>query len=185
MVENSSFTRDGSVGVAFSDPHDGDEDGLTGSEEWDLGTNPGNPDTDGDTLPDGWEVSRGMDPLTADPDYKDELISRAFAAGEPKVIIGRDLRQVRPVARREEGASLPWPVTGKQQSHRPKSPQPAGRRFCSAQASFLAPHRPLEGYARRSRLACAKNHVEGDAFRIRLLRCLNVSRPFPPLRLKF
>ncbi|HUF62581.1 MAG TPA: hypothetical protein VMN36_10950 [Verrucomicrobiales bacterium] len=63
---------------------------MTGSEEWNLGTNPGNPDTDADTLPDGWEIAHGMDPLTPNLDYYDKLRKRAFAAGEPVITIGRD-----------------------------------------------------------------------------------------------
>jgi hypothetical protein len=45
---------------------DEDGDGLTNQEEYDLGTNPKNADTDGDELPDGWEVEYGFDPT--DPD---------------------------------------------------------------------------------------------------------------------
>jgi hypothetical protein len=33
-----------------------------------LGTNPDKRDTDGDLLPDGWEVARGLDPLQHDGD---------------------------------------------------------------------------------------------------------------------
>jgi hypothetical protein len=39
-----------------SDP-DTDHDGIVNSLEWLLGTDPTNPDTDGDTLLDGWEVT--------------------------------------------------------------------------------------------------------------------------------
>jgi hypothetical protein len=51
---------------------DFDGDGLPTSQEYDLGTNPFLPDTDGDSIPDGWEVnghdwvdypSMGADPL--------------------------------------------------------------------------------------------------------------------------
>ena len=41
-------------------------DGLTALEEFNLGTSPTNDDTDRDTLPDGWEVENGRDPLVAD-----------------------------------------------------------------------------------------------------------------------
>ena len=45
-----------------------DRDGLSNAEEIDLGTEPLNPDTDGDGLTDGDEVNEfGTDPLTADP----------------------------------------------------------------------------------------------------------------------
>ena len=43
---------------------DPDEDGLTNLDEYDLATNPADPDTDGDTIDDGTEVIFGMDPLT-------------------------------------------------------------------------------------------------------------------------
>jgi alpha-tubulin suppressor-like RCC1 family protein len=45
---------------------DSDMDGLTTLEEFNLGTSPTNDDTDGDTLPDGWEVENGRDSLVAD-----------------------------------------------------------------------------------------------------------------------
>ena len=48
-----------------------DMDGLTALEEYNLGTSPTNDDTDRDTLPDGWEVDNGRDPLVAD--YQVEL----------------------------------------------------------------------------------------------------------------
>ncbi|WP_284668648.1 Ig-like domain-containing protein [Myxococcus sp. SDU36] len=48
---------------------DSDDDGLTDAEEIALGTDPNNPDTDGDGLPDGIEVNvAGTDPLDDDTD---------------------------------------------------------------------------------------------------------------------
>lgn len=45
---------------------DFDQDGLTDMAEHDAGTDPTLQDTDGDTMPDGWEVSNGLEPLLAD-----------------------------------------------------------------------------------------------------------------------
>ena len=52
---------------------DNDGDGLSNEEELALGTLPDNRDTDGDSLPDGWEIFSGTSALTndaaADPDH--------------------------------------------------------------------------------------------------------------------
>jgi alpha-tubulin suppressor-like RCC1 family protein len=54
---------------AFADP---DGDGLLTWREHELGTNPALADTDGDGIPDGWEVNHNLNPLvndaSADPD---------------------------------------------------------------------------------------------------------------------
>lgn len=47
---------------------DGDQDGLLASDEAGLGTDPGNPDSDGDGWTDGDEVAQYTDPL-ADTDH--------------------------------------------------------------------------------------------------------------------
>ena len=47
---------------------DSDGDGLTNSQEADLGTDPDNADTDGDGIDDGEEIEMGIDPLATDSD---------------------------------------------------------------------------------------------------------------------
>ncbi|NDF33061.1 MAG: hypothetical protein EB157_00670, partial [Euryarchaeota archaeon] len=85
----------GSVGVSADgsdplDPSDGgadwDGDGLTNAEETAEGTDPTNPDTDNDGLPDGWEVAYGLNPnsasdANADPDGDGLTNSQEYASG--------------------------------------------------------------------------------------------------------
>ncbi len=56
-----------SLPVTLAAPPDGDVDldGLTAEGESAHGTDPDNPDTDGDGLPDGWEVRHQLDPVRA------------------------------------------------------------------------------------------------------------------------
>ena len=54
-----------SIGGTPLPTSDCDMDGLTTAEENVLGTDPDNPDTDGDTINDGQEVTDGTDPLDA------------------------------------------------------------------------------------------------------------------------
>lgn len=56
----------GAAGCLF--PADADGDGLSKSEEEELGTDPSNADSDGDGLMDGEEVELGTDPLHEDTD---------------------------------------------------------------------------------------------------------------------
>jgi hypothetical protein len=62
-------------GLDPNDPNDldtdTDGDGLTGREELAIGTNAGNPDSDGDTLGDGEEVVPGADGFVTDPTKPD------------------------------------------------------------------------------------------------------------------
>ena len=45
-------------------PDDLDGDGLSFfNEVWEYNTDPDNPDTDGDNMPDGWEIGNVLDPL--------------------------------------------------------------------------------------------------------------------------
>ncbi len=50
-------------GIGNNADFDDDNDGLTDEEEATLGTDPVNPDTDGDSLDDGFEVAEGLNPL--------------------------------------------------------------------------------------------------------------------------
>ena len=54
---------------------DSDNDGLTDSAEMVAQTDPNNPDSDGDNLPDGWEEKYGLDPLSG--------VGANGAAGDP------------------------------------------------------------------------------------------------------
>jgi hypothetical protein len=47
---------------------DPDGDRLTNFQEFQNGTNPHNPDTDDDGMPDGWEVDNGLEPTFNDSD---------------------------------------------------------------------------------------------------------------------
>jgi len=59
---------DGSGDVNNGPDGDPDSDGLTNWEEYTLGTEPDDPDTDTDGMPDGWEVDNDLDPLSDDAD---------------------------------------------------------------------------------------------------------------------
>ncbi len=81
--------REGTDPFRESEQHgsyDGDSDGLSVIEEFSAGTSTDKSDTDGDGMPDGWEVEEGLDPLNAadgaqDPD-RDRVTNRQeFAAG--------------------------------------------------------------------------------------------------------
>ena len=50
-------------GLEMQGSDDPDEDGLTNREEFKIGTNPNNADTDGDDLPDEWEMQNQTNPV--------------------------------------------------------------------------------------------------------------------------
>jgi hypothetical protein len=51
--------------IAWTDDTDSDEDTLPDWQEFILGTNPYNQDTDGDGIGDAWEIAHGMNPVDA------------------------------------------------------------------------------------------------------------------------
>ena len=72
-----------------NDPDDPDGDGLDTEREEELGTDPNDPDTDGDRLPDGWEVNGetpdGAELPGADPLHKDIYLQLSYAEGVPEL----------------------------------------------------------------------------------------------------
>ncbi|MCH6256313.1 hypothetical protein MLD52_07120 [Puniceicoccaceae bacterium K14] len=64
---------------------DTDEDGLTDSEEGEIGTNPENSDTDGDGMQDGDELVYGTNPLDASSRF--EILSFGVAANGESVTL--------------------------------------------------------------------------------------------------
>ncbi|MDR2785868.1 MAG: hypothetical protein LBB83_08145 [Treponema sp.] len=65
------------------DPNgDSDSDSLNNLKEYEKGTDPKNPDTDGDGFPDGWEVNTSYDPLNPnDPARKGDKDGDGFPNG--------------------------------------------------------------------------------------------------------
>ena len=84
-------TEGGAAGGASGnepDPNsDNDGDGLTYSQEIDLGTDPDLFDTDGDGIPDGYEVNSGSDPLFADADFAGKEDVMAYRMADLKVMV--------------------------------------------------------------------------------------------------
>jgi hypothetical protein len=56
-------------GIPNEEDADRDGDGLANDEESLVGTDPDNPDTDYGGIPDGFEVSEGLDPLEPADDW--------------------------------------------------------------------------------------------------------------------
>ena len=64
--DDRAFLLPVTVTIVDEKTFDSDNDGLTNEEERRRGTNPTNADTDGDGLPDGWEVANHLNPLAND-----------------------------------------------------------------------------------------------------------------------
>lgn len=77
---NSAAGEDGNAG-------DPDADGVTNFVEWQYGSNPRNPDTDGDATNDGDEINQGANPNDAAdngvPPPADEMLPVTFRVGDP------------------------------------------------------------------------------------------------------
>ena len=64
-ANNTGNATNFSMAIAFSEAtaRDADGDGLANTNEYLVGTDPFNADSDGDQIPDGWEVARSLNPL--------------------------------------------------------------------------------------------------------------------------
>jgi len=60
---------------------DSDLDGLSNSREWELGTDPLDPDSDGDAIPDGSAANAGLDPTEFDQDHDGVINAVERASG--------------------------------------------------------------------------------------------------------
>ena len=87
MTASAGVSADGTDPLDGSDGGaDWDGDGLTNAEEQQQGTDMTRADTDGDGLPDGWEVNHGLNPnsggdANADPDGDGLTNAQEYARG--------------------------------------------------------------------------------------------------------
>ena len=101
---------------------DSDGDGLSNLEEFQHDLNPRNSDTDGDAMPDGWELNNGFNPIVPDSVYdadRDEMINwHEYIAGTNPRDSNSVLRLMNPKTQAYRAETiLKWPsVTGRQYS---------------------------------------------------------------------
>ena len=118
-LDQNVFYRLEGLKVRLSIDPDPDNDGLTTERERQIGTNPAKHDTDGDWLPDGWEIARGLNPvkhggtaaLALDPDEDgmssaDELVVGTNPNDNQSVFTLK-------VKTSEDGIHLRWPAIPK------------------------------------------------------------------------
>ncbi|MFX0065360.1 MAG: hypothetical protein ACFFC7_24580, partial [Candidatus Hermodarchaeota archaeon] len=82
-------------GQVWINKEDRDDDGLSDYEEYVEGTDPDNPDTDGDDMLDGWEVQYSLNPLNAtdaadDPDLDGLTNLEEYQAGTNPTVSDTD-----------------------------------------------------------------------------------------------
>ncbi len=136
------------VSIQLSSGPDSDGDGLSDPEEMLLQSNPEEMDTDGDTLPDGWEVRHGLSPLLAassdgphgDPDHDglvnfDEWLSQTDP-GDPDSALELYATLVEPGVMQLSWLGMPQVTYALKTSHSPDGPY----EYLGNPAQYTHPH---------------------------------------------